>query len=664
MSVRSAELLFQRGQYCNAQKVLEGLVQAGRSVGAAHRLLGFIAGRQLDFGRAVEQLRNSLHYEPGCLETWYYLGVALLRSDQHRAAAEAFGQVLLRNPDVFEAAHDLGLALLATGRTTEALTHFERAVHLRPDAFEAHLNRGAACGKLRMYEQELACYERAMALQKSHPALIMNYGTALCQARRFSDAVDLYESTLRDHPGEADFAFARGGLCYAKAAIADWQGLDEQVALLRDEIRQGWVCVEPFALLNLPSTPKEQLQAGRLHAASLYPMAPQPLHALERKKEGRIRLAYMSADFGKHATSYLVAEVFERHDRERFEITAISLRRSDGSAMRQRLERAFDRFIDAHELSDMEAAQAIVDLEIDILVDLGGYTYGARPSVLALRPAPVQISYLCFPGTLGAPFIDYLVADAFLVSEAAHEDFSEKIICLPHSYQPNDSRRTMISGPMSRTAVGLPEGAFVFCNFNGSQKLNAQFFGIWARLLNQVDNSVFWLRSGSDLYNDNLRSWAREHGVDSGRLVFAPWVEQETHLRRLQLADLCLDNLPYNAHTTASDALWAGVPLVTCAGPTFAGRVAGSVLTAAGFPQLITDSPSAYEALALALATDPSRLAALRAELAAARDTCTLFDTGQYTRHLEQGFTAAWERCRANLAPDHIDIGRTRRVPA
>lgn len=658
MSLQSAELLFRQGQYSAAQKVLLQLLKKGQHMAAANRLLGFIAGQTQDFPQAIERLRASLRYDPNSLESWYYLGMACQKSGQHRAAAEAFGTLLQRQPNLFEAEHDLGLALLALGKAAEALAHFDRAVQLRPGAFEAHMNRGAACGKLRLHAQELQCYESALALQPAHPTLIENYGTALCQARRFADAARLYDRTLREHPGDADYAFARGGLLYARAAIADWQDFDAQMALLREDIRAQRECIEPFALLILPSTPQEQLQVARLHAQRHYPMAAEPLHAPVRAEGERLRVGYISADFGRHATSFLVAEVFERHDRERFEVTAISLRQSDGSAMRERLERAFDRFVDAHELSDSETAQAIADLGIDILVDLGGYTIDARPSVLALRPAPLQLSYLCFPGTLGAPFIDYLVADPFLIPEAARADYSEKILYLPDTYQPNDSRRETATGPLSRADAGLPEAAFVFCNFNNGQKLTAAFFDIWLRLLARVEGSVLWLKGGTEAYERNLRERAAAHGIASERLVFAPWAEQSAHLQRLALADLCLDNLPYNAHTTASDALWAGLPLVSCVGQTFAGRVAGSLLGAAGFPQLATDSPAAYEALALALATDPPRLAALRAELATARGHCALFDTATYTRHLENGFAAAWERHRAALPPEHIVVPR------
>ena len=662
MSLQSAELLFRQGQYPAAQKVLQQLLKKGQNVAAAHRLLGFIAGQQQDFAEAAEQLRASLRFDPSSLESWYYLGMAYQKAGRHRAAAEAFGTLLQRRPDLFEAQHDMGLALLELGKAAEALKHFDRAIQLRPGSFEAHMNRGTAFGKLRRYDQEVLCYEQALAIQPAHRALIENLGTALCQARRFADAARLYADILRSHPG---FAFARGGLLYAKAACADWEGFDAEMDRLREDIRQGRECVEPFALLVLPSTPQEQLQVARQYAAIHHPASATPLHAAPPVPKGeRLRIGYISADFGRHATSFLVAEVFERHDRERFEVIAISLRASDGSAMRQRLEKAFDRFVDADELSDAETAQAIAGLGIDILVDLGGYTTDARPSVLAMRPAPLQVSYLCFPGTLGAPFIDYLVADPFLIPEDARAFYSEKILYLPDTYQPNDSTREMAAATVSRADAGLPPDAFVFCNFNNGQKLNAEFFGIWMRLLDRVPRSVLWLKGGTDTYHANLRAAAAAHGIAPERLVFAPWAEQAAHLRRLPLADLCLDNLPYNAHTTASDALWAGVPLVTCTGETFAGRVAGSLLNAAGFPELVTTSLADYEALAQALATDPDRLAKLRIDLARARATCALFDTATYTRHLEGAFAAAWERRRAQMPPEHIVVPRHSPAPA
>lgn len=659
MTLPMAEALYRRGDHAAARKLLGKIMKAGQSLASVHRLLGYMAGKEGDFREAMQRLRTSLQYDPRCAETWYFLGVAAQREGQHASAVAAFLQLLHLQPDVFEAHHDLGLALLASGKVREALKHFEHACQLRPGSFEAHMNKGAALGKLRLHAQEVAAYEKALAIAPAHPALIENYGTALCEAKRFEEAAALYARTWTAFPNDPAYAFALGGLCYAKLRTADWSGLDDLTHQLRLRIQAGDACIEPFALFLLPSTPQEQLRIAQGHAAALYPVVASALHRADRigGARERLRIGYLSADFGRHATSYLVVQALEQHDRTRFEVSAIALTPDDGSAMRCRISRAVTHFVDAHALCDREAAQRIADLRIDVLVDLGGYTRNARPGILALRPAPVQVSYLGFPGTMGAPFVDYLIADAVVLPQDECEAYSEKIIWMPHSYQPNDTHRAKVAQVPTRASVGLPEAGFVFCSFNSGAKLNAACFAIWMRLLAQVPDSVLWLRSDTPIFEENLRRHALAQGIDPARLIFAPWAAQEAHIARIALADLCLDNLPYNAHTTASDALWAGVPLLTCKGNTFAGRVASSLLLAAGLPELVTQNAGDYEALALSLATDRARLSALRERLAAARETCALFDTPAYTRHLEAGYEQAGQRHCAGQPLAHVRIG-------
>ena len=355
-------------------------------------------------------------------------------------------------------------------------------------------------------------------------------------------------------------------------------------------------------------------------------------HAAPRS--GRLRIGYLSSDFHDHATAYLIAELIERHDRDRFEIHGYSYGADPGGAMRARLVSAFDRFTDIDALSHRAAAARIRADDIDILVDLKGHTHRARPKILAFRPAPVQVNYLGFPGTMGAPFIDYIVADDFIVPRDRQMLFAEKLAYLPDCYQPNDTRRDIAAAP-GRAACGLPAQGFVFCAFNNSFKITPTFFAIWMRLLQQVPGSVLWLLESNALVRRNLSAAAVAAGVDPDRLVFAPILPHGQHLARHRHADLFLDTLPCNAHTTASDALWAGLPVLTCVGETFAGRVAGSIVRAAGLSELVANSPRDYEALALALARDPARLAGIRSRLGAGRANLPLFDMAKRTRDLE-----------------------------
>jgi len=361
------------------------------------------------------------------------------------------------------------------------------------------------------------------------------------------------------------------------------------------------------------------------------------------QRGGKIRLGYLSADFHQHATAYLIAEVFERHDRARFEVAAYSYGPDDRSGMRARLKGAFDRFLDIRPLAHGEAARQIHEAGIDILVDLKGYTTHARTEILAYRPAPIQVNYLGYPGTMGAEFMDYIIADPFLVPEDRQPFYSEALAYLPDCYQSNDTKREISEQVPSRAECGLPERGFVFCCFNNTYKITPAFFDIWMRLLHAVPGSVLWLLEANAAAKTNLRREAAARGIDPERLIFAPRQHLPEHLARHRHADLFLDTLPCNAHTTASDALWASLPLLTCAGETFAGRVAGSLLQACGMPELITTSPEAYEAIALKLASEPSRVAVLRRRLEQQRLSAALFDIARFTRNLEAAYIRMWE---------------------
>ena len=362
-------------------------------------------------------------------------------------------------------------------------------------------------------------------------------------------------------------------------------------------------------------------------------------------------MAYLSADFYAHATAFLMAGVFEHHDRARFETDAVSFSPDDASQMRARLERAFDRFTDVHGMDDAAVAAMLREMEIDIAVDLKGYTGGARPGILAFRPAPVQIHYLAYPGTMGAGFIDYLLADRTVVPEEERKFYMEQIAYLPDSYQCNDSARRISERTATREESGLPESGFVFCCFNSNYKIMPEMFDIWMRLLHAIPGSVLWLLEENPAATANLLREAQTRGVAAERLVFAKRIALPDHLARLRNADLVLDTLPYGAHTTASDALWAGVPVLTCLGSTFAGRVAASLLWALGLPELIAHSRDEYETAARNLARDASALAAIKARLAENRDTYPLFDTARITRNLEAAYTQMWERQQRGMPP-------------
>lgn len=655
MHLEDAQNLYAQGRLAEARRQALKLVKRGQHMGDALQLLGYIEGREGRFAQAAQHLAAAVKYAPRSVQSWYYLGMARQKLGQHAQAAEALRQAVEIAPTLFEAVHDLALSLHAQERHADAAPYFDRAATLQPASFEAHFNRGINFGKMRRYADELACYERALQLDSRHEQLLENLGMALIQMREFPRAVDHFKRILALYPGHD---LARGALVHAKMKLSDWDGLDDELAKLRLAIDAQRDCITPLHLTALPSTPAQLLAVAQRFSRQFLAADTGTPQGSERDRSERIRVAYLSSDFRVHAAALLTARLYELHDRARFEVTAISIGPDDHSPLRHRLQAAFDRFVDAQAMPDQEIARTIRDLGIDILVDLNGYTENARPAVLAQRPAPVQVAFLGFPGTSGAPFMDYLVADPTVIPEAERTAYSEKIIYLPDTYWPTDSTRAIDARPMTRAEAGLPDCAFVLCCFNDSYKITPQVFERWMRLLQGIEGSVLWLQSKLPEQQANLVAQARRHGVAGERLVFAPFLEQGLHLRRLQLADLFVDTLPYNAHTTGSDALWAGVPLLTCTGITFAGRVATSLLRAVGMPELITSTPAEYEALALRLASDRAALQGLRDKLARQVRQAPLFDSARFTRHFEAGLAAAWARHQAGLGADHIVVSR------
>ena len=412
----------------------------------------------------------------------------------------------------------------------------------------------------------------------------------------------------------------------------------------------------PWVLLGFPSSAEDQLQCAKLWIAEKSPASAQPLWRGEIYKNERINVGYVSGDFNQHVMSLLTVGMYECHDRSRFKVTALSYGPDDGSALRRRLQDAFEQFIDVAALHDAAVAARIRDEKIDILVDLKGLTQNARPGIFAQRPAPVQVNYLGYAGTMGADYMDYVVGDRTLIPHAQQACYSENIVHLPNSFFPNDAKRVISDRVFTRAELGLPERGFVFCCFNNNYKILPDVFDGWMRILARVEGSVLWLLQDSPIAMANLRREAAARGIDGGRLVFAPRMALPDHLARHRSADLFIDTLPYNAHATAGDALWAGLPVLTRIGEAFAGRVAASMLNAIGLPELATRTPDEYEALAVELAAHPARLAAIKDKLARNRLTTALFNTELFTRHMESAYTAMYERYRAGLPPAPFDV--------
>ena len=605
-----------------------------------------------ELGRPDEALAaydKALAINPHDAQACYNRAIVLLHLKRWSEALASCDRALAIAPGFAQAHNGRGNALRGLNRPLDALAAFDKAIALNPAFAEAHGNRGNALRDLRRLDDALASYGKVLAINPDNEEAYYNRGQALQDMGRPREALADFKKALAINPGHR---YAFGALADAALRLCDWQRMASPANDIDAHVRNESAIIEPLTVLGYSDDAALHLQCAR---SSIRDEVSTPkFHLWDGKawRNDRIRIAYLSADFHEHATAWLTAELFEKHDRQRFHVTAISYGADDGSPMRARLVKAFDQFIDVNGKSDADVAQLLRDLQIDIAVDLKGHTQGSRPGILSFRPAPVAVNYLGYPGTMGAPFIDYVIADAIVLPFAQQKFYDEQIVHLPHSYQANDSRREIAQATPSRSEAGLPGGhGFVFCCFNNSRKITRPVFDIWMRLLAAVPGSVLWLLDDNDAATENLKAAARERGIAPARLVFAPRTGLPEHLARHRLADLFLDTLPYNAHTTASDALWAGLPVLTCRGSTFAGRVAASLLHAIGLPELVTDNPQSYEELAVALARDPQRLAALRARLEQNRRTHPLFDTDKFRRDIEKAYLTMWETSQRGDAP-------------
>jgi protein O-GlcNAc transferase len=594
-------------------------------------------------------------------------GNALLALGRGEEALAAYDSALAVKPDYADAVYNRGQPLMDAMRFEEALASYTKAIALRPDCAKALNGKGIALQKLGRVAEALASYNAALAITPD-PETLNNCGGLLLTVKRFEEARNRFSSALEIAPGN-DQAFAGLAAAALNLYLCDWPLVAELAPEVRRRTEEGRPSVDPLIMMGYHDDPALQRQASENYQRDRMPQSPRPLPGRAISSGGRIRIAYLSADFRTHPVASLIAGLFEHHDRSRFEVSAISFGPDDRSAMRTRLEAGFEHFHDAQGLTDEDVARLLAKINTDIAIDLNGHTQGARLDILAFRPAPVQVSYLGFPGTTGASFIDYLIADRVVLPAEQQCFFSEKIVYLPHSYQVNDSTRKIPAVPDRRAAgrpelpsgnIGLPSGSvgngFVFCSFNNNWKITAPIFAIWMRLLTAMPGSVLWLIEDNAGASGNLRRAAAAHGVDPDRLVFAPRVREAEHLARHQLADLFLDTLPYNAHTTASDALWSGLPLLTCRGASFPGRVGVSLLQATGLPELVTESLAEYEALALRLARDPVLLKALRDKLAGNAGRSPLFDTDRCRRDLEATYATMWETAKRGKPPQAFAV--------
>jgi protein O-GlcNAc transferase len=644
------------------------------------------ANARHEFDTAIWWSRQALQLAPGLSEGWFNLGVALGGQGKRAEAIQALEKASATTLGSAEAQNSIGFHFIELDAYPQAELCLERAIALMPAYAFPYVNLGKLRAKQKRRDNAVALFKQAIALQHDLAPAYINLGGILneqnkrCEAEaacrrgieldpmspdawnnlglvllglKHREAAECFSKSLELDPKAA---YREGYVLYAKLHACDWRTFAEDRQRLVQKIQRGDKVTVPFLLLALTENLDVQRKATEIYSSDEIPESA-VLGPIRRRPQGdeRIRIGYFSADFRDHPVSNLMVEVFELQDRSRFELIGFSFSPDPPDEVRQRVSAAFDQFIDIHEKSDLEVAAMSRELGVDIAVDLGGHTQDARTGIFALRAAPVQVSYIGYLGTMGATYFDYLIADKTIVPLERQSCYTEKIAYLP-SYQANDSKRRISDRVFTRDELGLPQTGFVFCCFNNNYKITPDIFDVWMKVLQRVAGSVLFLYADNSLASDNLKQEARRRGVDATRLIFAGRIDRTQYLARYRVADLFLDTLPYNAGTTASDALWVGVPVLTCMGESFASRVAASVLKAIDLPELITTTLEEYETLAVELALDPDRLERIKQRLNRNRHTTALFDSPLFTKHLESAFTAMHKNHLTGLPPEHIQI--------
>lgn len=686
------QVLLLSDQFALAEKAFSRVLQASPDMAAALSGMGQALGYLGRFEEALQFLQQALASQdklsaPELARAWLHQGMAQGALGQRTQALQSFEHALALDEGLAQAHYGMGNALMSLGKLDEAKAslkralaldakfppalfllgrlllqqqhyveagqYFDEAIALAPKFVDAYYGRGLIWEALGEYGKAGRSFSEGLNVAPDHVPCLQGLGNALVVAKQYEYAINAFRRADTLQPG---FDYVAGMLVYLARQICQWGHDKSDVAGLCQRVLAGEYAVEPFAALSLFDEPALHAKAAQMHMRKYHPQAFEKRRRISYKAKDKIRIAYVSSDIYNHATAYLIAGLIEQHDRSRFEVFVLSYGPDRDDAMRRRIKQAADKFVDINPMSDAVAAEFCRHQKVDIAVDLKGLTRNGRPGMFAQRAAPVQVNYLGYPGTMAAPCYDYMIADAVLIAPEQRQHYSEAVVYMPHSYQVNDQERVIDDTPQGRAAHGLPENAFVFSCFNNHYKITPEVFACWMRVMAKVPDSVLWLMQGHEAAQRNLREAAEKQGVAAERLIFAPILDLPQHLARHRLAQLSLDTLPYNAHTTASDALWAGLPHLTCMGRGFAGRVAASLLHAVGMPELIAHSLDEYEALAVELALNPKRLQKIQKRLVKQISNAPLFDTGLFARNIENAYDLMYQRWLAGEKPDDIQI--------
>lgn len=695
-------LAAQYGQWFEAIHYFSKALNINNKSSSVHNNLGNVLQELMRFEEALFSYNKAIEHEPSFAMAYTNRGNALKLLGRINEALASYDKALNLKDDSAVTYYNRGIVLYELGDIDQALASYDKAIQYQIDYSEAYYNRGNIFFDLKNFDEALVCFDKAIEFDNEFADAFYNRGNVLYQLRNNNvdliqnvthDEFNYFEECLKSYDKaiaiksdyaeaylnrgsvleelglieqaiisydnaislKSDLDFLLGMSINARNHICNWMDYHENKKKLLAKIEGNEKAIPPFTALSLFDLPYIHRLAADLWTNSKFPS--QSINDLPKyNNHNKIKLGYYSADFHNHATSILMVEFFELHDKEKFELFAFSFGPDKKDEMRQRVAKAFDHFIDVRFKSDKDIALLSRSMEIDIAIDLKGFTLGSRTGIFAYRCAPVQVNYLGYPGTMYSDYIDYLIADKTLIPVESQKHYSEKILYLPNTYQVNDSKRQISNKLFTRKELGLPESGFVFCCFNNSYKITPDIFDSWMRILKAVNGSVLWLLDGHNKVVQNLQNEAVLRGIQASRLIFAKRMPLPDHLARHKLADLFLDTLPYNAHTTASDALWTGLPVLTQIGKSFAGRVAASLLGSIDMPELIAFTPKEYESTAIELASNSEILEKLKSKLLAKKLTSPLFDTQLFTGHMQKGYQLIYARNQADLPVDHIYI--------
>ena len=601
------------------------------------------------FQEAEGNFLESLRLIPDRASTLTNLSAAQIHLKKYSEASASLEKAISIGGENCETYLNLGLLEKERENYLPAINYFNQSLLLNPSHVAAQLNKGAILNEIKDFDEALVAYGKALSIKPDYAEAWSNKGVTLNELKRFDEALVAYEKALSIKP---DIDWILGSFLHAKMTICSWSNFDEILDSLIVSIHSNNKASNPFSLLALTDDALLHKKCAEIYTDRKYPFKP-ILGAIPLSiNPGKVRIGYFSADFHSHATGYLMAELFELHDKSIFEVYAFSFGPKQNDQMRQRLINSFDRFIEVGNLSEIEIAKLSRELLIDIAVDLKGFTKDSRPGIFSYRAAPIQVSYLGYPGSTGAKYIDYIIGDKTLIPAGSEIYYSEEVAFLPASYQANDRNRIIANSTYTKEDFGLPENGFIFCCFNNNYKILPSTFNGWMRILEAVKGSVLWLLEDNPLAAENLKNEARNRDIDPNRLVFAKRMQLPDHLARHYLADLFIDTFPYNAHTTSSDALWMGVPVLTLSGKSFASRVASSLLHALDLTELVTKSQNEYEAKAISLALNPGNLLAIKQKLIQHRDTSPLFDTLLFAKGIEDVYLKMLSRLKSESRLD------------